>query len=104
MYHSRLEEEILAIVTKIHYSNLSREEKQALKSLKDDTSIVIKEADKGSAAVVWDREDYIQEASKQLGDDSTHESVFGNCVSPLIGTIKQCLPKISKGVIYQNKH
>ena len=44
MYFIRLEEENLAIDTKLHFSNLSHEEKQAFKSLKGDTSIVIKEA------------------------------------------------------------
>jgi len=67
MYLSRLKEEILAIDTKLGYSNLTREEKKALKPLKDDVDIIIiKEAGKGLAVVVWDRED-LQEASKQLG-------------------------------------
>ena len=36
--------------------------------LKNDKSIVIKSANKGSAVVVWDRDDYIKEAQKQLGN------------------------------------
>ena len=81
--------------TTLSYSNLTREERQAIKSLKEDPNIVIKSADKGSAVVVWDREDYLQEASNQLGDTSTYEEVFGDCVSPLITTIQDCLLKIS---------
>ena len=34
--------------------------------------IVIKEADKGSGVVVWDREDYIKEAQSQLGDTAVY--------------------------------
>ena len=34
-------------------------------SLRDNTSIIIKEADKGSRVVLWDREDYLAEAKKQ---------------------------------------
>ena len=34
----------------------------------DDRSIVIKKADKGSCIVVWDRNDYLREAEKQLKD------------------------------------
>ena len=34
-------------------------ERKALYHLKNDKSIVIKSADKGSAVAVWDREDYI---------------------------------------------
>ena len=96
IYLSRLEDEILAIDTKLSYSNLTRDERQALRSLKEDTSIVIKEADKGSAVVVWDREDYLQEAEKQLGDNETYEEIFGDCGSPLIRVVKQALSKINR--------
>ena len=48
LYLSRLEEEIMAIDTKLSYSNLTKKERLALNSLSDDTSILIKEADKGS--------------------------------------------------------
>ena len=44
------------------FSNLSIGEQQALYDLKSDKTIVIKEADKGSAVVVWDREDCCAEA------------------------------------------
>ena len=48
-----------------NFSNISREERAALNGLKSDCPIVIKEADKGSGVVVWDREDYIKEANSQ---------------------------------------
>ena len=37
-------------------------------ALADDRSAVIKKADKGSTAVVWDRNDYVLEAEKQISD------------------------------------
>ena len=43
---------------------------------------------------MWDREDYLKESSKQLEDEATYEEIFGDCVSPLIMTIKQTLLKI----------
>ena len=46
------------------YNNLTREERTALYDLKNDKNIIIKSADKGSAVVVWDSEDYIKEAEK----------------------------------------
>ena len=61
----------MAIDTKLSYSNLTMEEPLALNSLRDDTSIIIIEADKGSGVVVWDRKDYLKEAEKQLGDKET---------------------------------
>ena len=39
---------------------LTKEEWQALKNLKEDRSIIIKPAGKGSCVVVWDCEDYLE--------------------------------------------
>ena len=56
MHLSRLEEEILSLDEKISHSNLTKGEGNALYLLRDDASvIIIKEADNGSAVVVWDR-------------------------------------------------
>ena len=69
VYMSSLEEKLMKIeIPKDKYNNLTSEERQALHDLKNDKNIVIKAADKGSALVFWDREDYIKEAEKQLGD------------------------------------
>ena len=56
IYLSRLEEEMFSLDKKLNYSNLTKEERQAIYSLRDDTSIIIKEADKGSGIMVWDRQ------------------------------------------------
>ena len=58
-----------------NFTNLSFEEPEALKELKSDRSIVIKEADKGSAIVVWDREDYVTEANRQLSNLEVYEAL-----------------------------
>ena len=44
---------------------MSKEEREALRGLADDRSIVIKQAAKASFAVVWCRDDYIYEANKR---------------------------------------
>ena len=93
IYLSRLEDEILSIDTKLKYCNLSREEFTAMNSLRDDPSIIIKSADKGSAVVVWGRDDYLKEADKQLGDKDVYEKVDAN-ISPLIKTIQDHLLKV----------
>ena len=49
-----------------------------LRNLADDKSIVIKCADKGSSVVVWDRDDYPQEASRELQDTNIYEDVKFN--------------------------
>ena len=66
---------------KIHkYQNSERQIQQSYAGgtgssfdLKNGKTIVIKGADKGSAVVVWDRDDYIREAEKQLGDKEIYQ-------------------------------
>ena len=94
LYFSRLEEEIVAIDTKLSYSNLTKEERLVLNSLRDDTSIIIKEADMGSGVVDWDRKDYLKEAEKQPGDKKTYEELSSDPVSPLISIVKGCLSRV----------
>ena len=62
----------------ILHSNISGEEWKALKNLADHRSTVIKSADKGSSVLVWDRDDYLQEASRQLRDTIIYEDVKYN--------------------------
>ena len=62
--------------------------------LRDDTSIIIKEADKHSGVVFWDREDYLKEAEKQLGDKETYEELPSDPVSPLISIVIGCVSRV----------
>ena len=75
VYLSCLEDKIMGMADSFNptYNNLTREERSALRNLREDTSVVIKEADKGSAVVVWDRDDYIREANSQLQDSEVYE-------------------------------
>ena len=50
--------------------NLSKEEWVAMRGLAEDQNIMIKLADK----VVWDQEDHLVEADRQLKDNETYES------------------------------
>ena len=54
-------------------NNLTKEQREALYSLKDDTTIIIKGADKGSVVVIWDREDYLKEVYRQLDDKEVYD-------------------------------
>ena len=94
LYLSRLEEEILALDTKLSYSNITKEEREALNSLRNDTSIIIKGADKGSAVVVWDRKDYIKEVNSQLMDNNVYEEVSGDIIGPLVKIVKYHLANV----------
>ena len=73
---SKIEEKLFKIIeTPLNYSNLTKEGWQAVRSLADDRSIVIKKADKGSSIVIWDRVDYLKEANKQLSDKNVYKEV-----------------------------
>ena len=62
-------------------------------SLKNDNTIVIKGAEKGSGVVFWDRKDYVKEAHKQLSDEEIYEEVT-NGLSIFESTIFTALSKI----------
>ena len=54
-------------------SNLSKNEWEAMKSLKENDSIVIKEADKGGAVVVMNKTHYYNMVVKILQDEVTYK-------------------------------
>ena len=96
LYMSRIEEEILKMDTRICKHNVTKEERRAIDSLRNDSSIIIKGADKGSCVVVWDREDYLKEAGAQLSDEKVYERQFDDPVGPLVNVIKSCIDNIDK--------
>ena len=96
IYLSSLEEKLMNIeIPQNKYNNLPREERNELHNLKNDKNIVIKSADKGSAIVVWDRDDYIKEDEKQIVDKDTYEEVC-NDIKTLISAIHKAIEKTRK--------
>ena len=57
------------------HNNLTPAEKGALQELKERDDIVIKSADKGSAIVVMDKVDYLEEANRQLTDERFYKKL-----------------------------
>ena len=45
-----------------------------MRSLVNDRTVIIKKADKSSCVIVWDREDYIAEVERQLGDLTVYKN------------------------------
>ena len=68
-----VEQNIRSLSFRNTHSNITREEKKAIKSLKDNTEIIIRQADKGGCTVIWDRKDYIKEAKRQLMDKKYYQ-------------------------------
>ena len=68
---------------------MTKGERNALYSLRDDTSIIIKEAENRWGVAVWDREDYLAGAKKQLDDTEVYQELREVVESPLEKIIKR---------------
>ena len=79
-----MEERLLDIeIPSKRFNNLTKEIQEAF----------IKGADKGSVVVLWDREDYLKEAYRQLDDKEVYEQVPDD-PSVLANTLRKALEKI----------
>ena len=95
LFLTKVENELFKITDKeLGYFNFTSEEWKAMPSLPDDQQIVIKKADKGSCVVVWDRDDYLLEAERQLKDEKIYRSVTFN--EKLIQDLTECSNKMFK--------
>ena len=91
-----MEEKLLNLgPVKHRYNNLTWEERKALYDLRNYTSIIIKEADKSSVVVIWDKEDYLKEAEEQLSSKEMYEEITDD-PSYLMDTMHKILEKIRK--------
>ena len=59
----------------------------------------MKDANNGSVIVLWDREDYLKEAYRQLDDKEVYEQVPDD-PSVLANTLRKALEKMSKDILY----
>ena len=103
-YLSLVENEVMSVSPEgKNFSNLSHSELSSLDKLKCDKDIIIKEADKGSAVVVWDRGDYIMEANRQLDDRQVYEEVevdpsveLGKTINDKLKEIREADPALDE--------
>ena len=95
MYTSALEEKIFResnLKEKCH-QNLTKEEQKAREDLRSYDDIIIKQADKGSAVVVMDKERYVTEATRQLGDSAVYVSLEMDPTGFMIEKVNESLNK-----------
>ena len=96
LYMNSLEKKLMKIeIPKDRCNGLTSEERKALYDLKMIKILLLKML-VVSAVVVWDREDYIKEAEKQLGISNVYEEVPDD-PEPPISTIHTTLEKLRKG-------
>ena len=64
--------------------NLTKEEYQSIKSLRNQPDIIIKPADKGSAIVILDKHNYIAEGERQLQNEQFYEETNSDLTGEVI--------------------
>lgn len=91
-----LSEEICELDLKNGPCNLTKPEKSALKSLKNDKNIIIKPADKGSATVIMNKSEYINEAQRQLSNTLHYKKLSQPVYPNVTAKVNQILDKLHK--------
>ena len=76
--------------------NITKQERLAIKTLAENTAIVINKADKGSTIVVLDRQHYIAEGNKHLSDTNTYRPLTLDITSQTKDKINRILTQMKK--------
>ena len=104
-YLQRVENTLTSLQPITYQPNLTTAQKRALKELSEDTSIVIKSADKGSGIVVENRSNYIRDGLAHLSDTKIYKKVekdpteqLGKGINEFINTLyrKGIIDKVHK--------
>ncbi|KAL9958564.1 hypothetical protein ACROYT_G035593 [Oculina patagonica] len=75
-------------------SNITREEREALRGLQQNENILILPADKGNAVVVMNKSDYQQEIKSRLQDRKTYEQITDKRRNPTAKTARDLQRKL----------
>ena len=70
-------------------SNITKDENKGIMELKNNAEIIIKEADKGGAVVIMNREHYKKMVLDQLEDSKTYKTTKDNCDKQVLKKIKE---------------
>ena len=76
--------------------NITKQERLAIKTLAENTAIVINKADKGSTIVVLDRQHYIAEGNKHLSDTITYRPLTQDITSQTKDKINRIQTQMNK--------
>ncbi len=74
--------------------NLSQGEKEAIKSVANNESIIIKSSDKSNTIVVMDIENYIQEPIRQLSDDKFYVKLTSDITVTHVNKVRDILQEM----------
>ncbi len=81
------------------HNNITKEERSALYNLRDNSSIVIKEADKGSAVIVMDSDTYRNEALRQLRNENTYKALASDTTQTIASVVNGFVKNMHRGSI-----
>jgi len=105
VYISCITNEIMCAPEQKSFGNFEPEERSALKDLQSNPNIVIREADKGSAVVVMDRERYVKEGYRQLDDVNVYQRVDPDSLQQVTHMIRRLSDDLLKReVITKDMH
>lgn len=85
---SRLKEDTFSLDKRFSYLNLTNEEKQAIYSFRDNSSVNIKKARKSFGVIFGERVRYLDEARTQIEQKEIFQGMIGNVERPLIKSEK----------------
>jgi GIY-YIG catalytic domain len=103
----QITDKVMAQISKLRLTqertNLNTEEIKAIKSLKEDQSIVIRKSDKGSATVIMDKEDYILEIEQQLANQKHYRKIDNPIFPETSKTITEIVNRLVKNKFISKK-
>ena len=95
-YINCITEDIMTNTNVPKFSNLTANQKHALKTLEKNDNITIKPADKGGAVVVLNTSDYIDECNRQLTDKTFYKPLLSDPTQSYHKTIVDTLHNATK--------
>ena len=93
---SKTAKELGSLPVKPCRDNLSKDERQALQELQQNTDIIIKEADKGGAICIMNKSFYSSKMKQMLLDRDTYSEIESNNSKQILLEIKELSKKYSK--------
>ena len=84
-------------------SSISKKEWEAIKSLKENDTIVIKEADKGAAVAVMNKTHYYSIVVKILQDEETYKKTNENCDKKVFKDLEKLVAKFSNCLLKEEQ-
>ena len=83
--------------------NLTKEEYQSIKSLRNHPDNIIKPADKGNAIVILDKDSYVKEGERQLHNDYFYEETDTDLTGEVVHRVNLYVNNsLQRGQISQN--